>query len=77
MIINTYMTFKMIYVNYKLVYDLSCLFFYIKFEFIMSGSFLLVRNQIEGGGRRGGSKEEKEEEREERGRKKKRKKGNR
>lgn len=29
----------------------------------MSGSFLLVRNQIEGGGRRGGSKEEKEEER--------------
>lgn len=38
-------------------------FFYIKFEFIMNGSFLLVRNQIEGGGRRGGSKEEKEEER--------------
>lgn len=29
----------------------------------MNGSFLLVRNQIEGGGRRGGSKEEKEEER--------------
>lgn len=74
MIINTYMTFKMIYVNYKFFYDLSCLDFYIKFEFIMSGSFLLVRNEIEGGGRRGGNREEKEE-REEGRRKEKRKKG--